>query len=154
MQPAWGSLLLLAFPSFTETPLLPPSSELQASLPASLRQDRERQACYRLVLSPQRLPLITSWGGQQRAARTPSRTVFLRKATGPAAHTGASSGRHLPLHWPRQILPISRAGRKGFQSITHLHFTVMKETVSLLKRFSLLTLGIVGRQGEKLVVVF
>lgn len=112
MQPAWGSLLLLAFPSFTETPLRPPSSELPASLPASPRQDRERQACYRLVLSPQRLPLITSWGGQQKAGRTPGRTVFLRKAPGPAAHTGASSGRHLPPHWPPPNPP-DLSGREG-----------------------------------------
>lgn len=92
MWPARLSLLLLAFPPFTETPLLPLLSELLASLPASPGRDRERQACYKLVLSPQRLQLITSWGGQQRAGRTPSWIVFLRKEPDPAAHTRASTG--------------------------------------------------------------
>ena len=92
MWPACLNLLFLAFPSFTETPLLPLLSELPASLPASPRRDRERQACYKLVLSPRRLQLITSWGGQQRAVRTPGRVVFLRKEPDPAVHTEARAG--------------------------------------------------------------
>lgn len=115
MWPACLSLLFLAFPSLTESPLLPLLSELQASLPASLRQDRERQACYKLVLSPQRLQLITSWGGQQRAVRTPSRIVFLR-------NTGASTCRHFALHRPCQSPPEVSGSYEG---IPKQHTTIL-----------------------------
>lgn len=92
MWPACLSLLFLAFPSFNWDSSAATLVRASGKPAASPRQDRERQACYKLVLSPRRLQLITSWGGQQRVVRTPSQTVFLRKEPDPAAHTRASTG--------------------------------------------------------------
>ena len=152
--PSSWSLLFLASPSFTETPVLPLLSELQASPPASLRQDRGRQACYKLVLSPQRLQLITSWGGQQRAVRTRSRTVFLRREHDPAAHTRAAQHRQVPPQHGRALVPRAPGSSAGIpkQHTPALHRHETGYLYFCAPRFLWAKighcLGIVERQGE------
>lgn len=71
------------------------------------RQEQERQACDKLVLSSP----ITSWVGQQRAVRPWGWIVFLRREPDPAAHTGNSPCKALcPALGPcsPQIAPVAR----------------------------------------------
>ena len=121
----------LAFPSFPEAPVLPLPSGLPASLPASPRRDGERQACYKLVLSPRRLPLITSWGGHKgrpgaRAGLLPEERSLTQLSTlGPARADFAPD-------WPRR--PPTPPGQRWGQSGQTPPVVPTRSRLSLLLR--------------------
>lgn len=80
---------------------LPLPSGLPASLPASPRRDGERQACYKLVLSPRRLPLITSRGGHK--GRPGGRAGLLSEGRSLTQLSTLGPARaHFAPHWPRR----------------------------------------------------
>lgn len=141
MWPARFSLLLLAFPSFTGTPLLPLLSELPASLPASPRQDPGRQACYKLVLSPRRLQLITYLVGRTtKGSEDPELDCFLKKGAWPGCPREAHAGP--PLLTSAQCPQTSPAAVKGSKA-AHTSAALPWHS-SFVKVFSLLRLQLSG----------
>lgn len=103
-----------------------------------------------------RLQPITSWGGQQRAVRTLSGIVFLRKEPDPAAHTRASAwgGEESLCTGHAEVPQISQAARSDCKA-TCAYTWLLWNSLLLLSRFFFFLLrivhclGIVARQGGK-----
>lgn len=110
-----------------------------------------------LVLSPQELQLITSWGGQQGGGEDPGLGCFLKKEPDPAVPHREWTSRDFSLDWPAEVPHTSWAAVETFRE-RHTYTVLTWNCLFLLLRVLLFffpsamngnSLGIVKKDKKK-----